>query len=155
MLISYFLKKQYPASFAAQQNSWVPHHHQWLMLSENQNVEIWTPPLKNDARFNTRALALLLGTWHRSLIFCWGFADGLTESPWSDWSTRFSLTNLIGWLFSNVTGVWGSFVWVFKSVKVGQKSFFEWAVLDAPVLGQFLSDFDRLKSNVSPRLSTF
>ena len=50
---------------------------------------------------------------------------------------------------------WGSFVWLFRSAKVGQKSFFEWIVLDVPVLGQFLSDFNRVKSNVSPRLSTW
>ena len=39
----------------------------------------------------------------------------------------------------------GSLAWLFRYVKVGQKTFFEWVVLDAPVLAQFLSDFDRVK----------
>ena len=54
-----------------------------------------------DGRFNICAQALLLGTWHRLLIF---FELSWTKSLWSDWSTRWSLTNLIGWLFSDVTG---------------------------------------------------
>ena len=44
---------------------------------------------------------------------------------------------------------------LFRSAEVGQKSCFERVVLDAPYLGQFLSDFVRVKSNVSPRPSTF
>ena len=43
-----------------------------------------------------------------------------------------------------------SFAWLFKSAKVGQKSFFEKAVLELPVLGELLLDFDRVNSNFSP-----
>ena len=78
------------------------------------------------------------------------FDHSPTKSVRSNWSTRCSLTNLIGWLWHNR---WISFAWLFRSAQVGQKSFFEWVVLNAPVLGQFLSDFDRVKSNVSSRPS--
>ena len=44
---------------------------------------------------------------------------------------------------------WGSFAWLFRS-KIGQNFFLSFFV----VLDQFLSDFDRVKSNVSLRLST-
>ena len=46
-----------------------------------------------------------------------------------------------------------AFALLFRSAKVGQ-TFFEGLVWDVPVLGQFLSDFDQVKCNVSPRLST-
>ena len=72
------------------------------------------------------------------------------ENPrWSDWSTHFYLTNLIGWLFCDVLGIG-----LCRSAKAGQKSCFERVVFDAPYLGQFLSDFVPVKSKVSPRPST-
>ena len=46
------------------------------------------------------AQTLLFGTWHRLLLH---FGLSPMKSPWSDWSTRFSLTNFIGWLISDVT----------------------------------------------------
>ena len=41
------------------------------------------------------------------------------------------------------------FAWLFRLAKVGQTSFFEWDVLDALVLGPFLSNFDWVKLPVS------
>ena len=43
---------------------------------------------------------------------------------------------------------------LFESAKVGRKSFFEGLEFDGSVLGQFLSDFDPVKSNVFLGLAT-
>ena len=102
--MSHVLKKQYPGKF------------RWLITSPDvltgdvglrsacsytpmkvwRNVEKWTP-YKSLTRVHKR-FALLFDTWHSLLIF---FELSLTKSPWSDWSTRYCLTNLIGWLFSD------------------------------------------------------
>ena len=105
---------------------------------------------KNNARFNTRAQGFLFGTWHRLHIY---FRLSPTKFLWSDWSTRFSLTDLIGWFISDVTGK-EALLGFSGQPKSDKNLFFEWVVLDAPVLGKFLSDFVRVKSNVSPRPST-
>ena len=88
--------------------------------------------------------------WHTSARVAVWHAASLAQNlratqRSSDWSTRyFDESN---WL--NVLCHWLTrFAWLFKSTKVGQKSIFEWALLDAPVLGQYLSDFIRVKTNV-------
>ena len=63
------------------------------------------------------------------------------------------LVDRLDWLFCEVK-LEASFAGLFRSTKDGHKSFFERVALDASYLAQFLSDFVRVKSNVSPRPST-
>ena len=80
-------------------------------------------------------------------VVCEGnLCDPIDRHIW----THCYLMNLIGWSFCDVLGIG-----LFRSAEVGQKSCFERVVLDAPYLGQFVSDFVRVKNNVSPRPSTF
>ena len=94
--------------------------------------------------FDARALALLFGTQYCSLIFPRATQRDPIGRHIAIWWIRLvdcSVTYLVYGLF--------------RSGKVGQKSCFEWVVLDAPYLDQFLSDFVWVKNNVSPRPSTF
>ena len=74
---------------------------------------------ENDRSFNTCAHVLVFGAWHRLLLY---FNLFPAKSPYSYWSTRSPLTNLIGWLFCDVKLV-ASFAGLFRSAKVKQKSF--------------------------------
>ena len=49
----------------------------------------------------------------------------------------------------DVTG--SKLFWDFQVSRSRKKSFFEQVVLDAPYFRQFLSDFVRVKSNISPK----
>ena len=53
------------------------------------------------------------------------------NTTWSDWSIRWSLTNLIGWLFCDVFSI-ASFAGLVRSAKDGQKSCFE-RVIGRPI----------------------
>ena len=88
-----------------------------------------------NASFIKTTQALLFGTWHRSLIFLsflWrNLRDpiGRQVSPWRNWLVDCSPTSLSK---------------LCLAFKVSQsRTFYEWG---APVLGQFLSDFVRIKS---------
>ena len=84
----------------------------------------------------------------------WHAASLAHNSPcntrWFYWSTRFSLTNLIGWLFSDVTGLQG---WLGFSSCESRTNIFVRVRCIGPD-SQFLSDFDRVKSKMSLRLSS-
>ena len=54
-----------------------------------------------------------------STIYGWG-TESSCNTTWSDWSTRCSLTNLIGWLLCDVLGI-ASFAGLFSSAEVEQK----------------------------------
>ena len=65
-----------------------------------------------------KSWCLARGIAHDSSFLCVHQRD-------SNWSTHFSLTNLIDWLLSDVTGyTYNKVRLVFKSAKVAQKSFF-------------------------------
>ena len=107
-----------------------------LLANDNQNVhtDILTREQNSCCLTLNIACSYFLSFLRRNLRLVDTFI--LDESDWltvlrRHWSTRFAR--------------------LFKSAKVGQKSFL--SELDAPVLGQFLSDFVWVKSNVFPRLS--
>ena len=96
-LLMFWKKTFVEARLLPQHDFWCPHRW-WLAYgvarTQMKCGEMWIKPSPESL---TRAhyLALLFDTWHRLLT--------PTKSLRYDWSTRFSLRNLIGWLLSDVT----------------------------------------------------
>ena len=136
-------KKQYPGNFRSSQNdSRCP--HRWhrpqgtLIIDESWQKcgEINASFVKPSRELDTRAQALLFGTWHRLLIFFSFLQRNLCDTigrhaaPWRIWLVDFSPTSLV------------RKPCLAFQVSESRAQLFEW--VDAPVLGQFLFDFVRI-----------